>query len=412
MQTQILVYVFPAMTLILSGVFAALWWLDKSQRHVLAFCVGFGSMAAGAILNFFLLGTIGPFAVVIYHIMSMMGVIALMWGSCRRLGLQIPVLAYLATVAATSILLWLTNVTGERQAMLLAQNFNSALLIALTAQILWFAGSRNIADRFVIWTLSGLAVFGFTRPFMSLYSEQVFGPGEQGGLMLVAVHVLVLSVLTIVLGLSLAAGVLLDKQERDNQLATKDALTGLPTRGAFEKLANEMLERSAIERVPISLVVGDIDHFKRINDTFGHKAGDEVIADFGRLIVDRIRPNDVGGRVGGEEFCILAWNCDEEGAAALAERIRIAFENKPHESLPTDKVISASFGVAQFRHGANYSRSFEQADEALYRAKRSGRNQVVGSTIGHFSEKSINKAELVDSDANNGAEILSFASHK
>ena len=412
MQAQILIFVFPAITLILSALFAALWWPDKSKRHVLAYSFGFASMAAGVILNIFLLGGIGPLGILSYHIMSMAGLIAIMWATSVRLGQRLPLIAYCGTVIITSGLLWVTSATGERQAMMIAQNLNSALLLALTAQNLWYSGARHMVDRLIIWTFCGFALFGFTRPFLTIYSEQVFGAGEQGAAMLMSFHVLVLCLLMVVLGLSLAASILLDKQAADKVLATQDALTSLPNRGAFEGLAKKALDRATDERVSASLIVADIDHFKRINDTFGHHVGDKVIADFGRLIASRVRPRDAAGRIGGEEFCVLAWNCDEEGAVALAERLRLAFLAARHEGLPIDEVTSASFGVAEFSWGADYSKTFERADAALYAAKRAGRNRVVGEKTSNVARQSEYSDAGAPNPDNTSAEIVSFAERK
>ncbi len=392
MQAQILIFVFPAITLIYALLFATLWWADKSQRHVLAYSFGFAAMAGGVILNIFLLGGIGPLGMLSYHLMSMAGLIAIMWGTAARVGLRTPIAAYCLTVLITSGVLWVTSAYGERDAMRIAQNMNSALLLALTAQNLWHAGAKGSVDRAIIWVFAAFAAFGFTRPFLSVFSDQLFGPGEDGVLLLMSVHVLVLCVLIVFLGIALAASILADKQEKDAKQATQDTLTGLPTRGAFEFSAKEMLERAVAERIPVSLIVGDIDHFKRINDTYGHHVGDKVIAAFGRMIGSSVRPGDVAGRIGGEEFCILAWNCTEDGASILAERLRKAFVAMRNDALPPDEVISASFGVAQFRVGADYARTFEIADAALYAAKRAGRNCVVGEQCGDFA--SIQPAEV------------------
>ncbi len=387
MPNQLLIFVFPAITLILAAAFLALWWQNKRQKHVLAYSFGFASMAAGVVLNVVLLGVIGTLGILTYHIMSMAGLIAIMWATAVRVGLRIPLVAYSATVLATAVLLALTSMAGDRNAMVIAQNINSALLLALTAQNLWHAGSRNLADRAIIWSFCGFAVFGFARPFLTIFAEDVFGPGADGAAMLTAFHVFVLAVLMVLLGLSLAASVVSDNQKEDAEQAGLDPLTGLPARGAFEKSAVQLFERSATERVPISLIVGDIDLFKRINDTFGHRAGDSVIREFGGLLSSGVRPGDLAGRVGGEEFCIIAWNCDEEGACALADRLRVLFANMPHKDLPAGEAVTASFGVAEFRGGSSYAGTFERADTSLYEAKRGGRDRVVGEVIGEVSKR-------------------------
>lgn len=404
MQAQILIFVFPAITLILAALFAVMWWTDKRQKHVLAYSFGFASMAAGVILNIFLLGGIGPLGILSYHIMSMAGLIAIMWGTAVRVGLRVPLIAYAASVAITSVILTATSMAGEREAMMIAQNSNSALLLALTAQNLWHSGTRALVDRAIIWSFCGFSLFGFTRPFLTVFADDIFGAGDDGAAMLIAFHVLVLAVLMVILGLSLAASVLADKQSADAELATQDPLTGLPMRGAFELVAKHLFERASTERISASLIVADIDHFKRVNDTFGHAAGDRVISAFGGLLTARIRPGDAAGRIGGEEFCIIAWNCNEADACALADRLRAAFALMRHEDLPKGDAVTASFGVAQYRPGSDYAQTFERADAALYAAKRSGRNRVFSHEAGEFS-----RAIEADPTAPEGAEIVSLA---
>jgi diguanylate cyclase (GGDEF)-like protein len=122
--------------------------------------------------------------------------------------------------------------------------------------------------------------------------------------------------------------------------------------------------------------VADIDNFKQVNDIWGHQSGDEAISGFGRLIEGMVRGCDTAGRIGGEEFCIAVWNCPNEPATRLAERIRVAFARLEHAGIGSDIRLTASFGVATARAGENYRELFARADAALYLAKSGGRNQV------------------------------------
>ena len=158
--------------------------------------------------------------------------------------------------------------------------------------------------------------------------------------------------------------------------AERDALTGLKMRGPFEAQAIAMLNRARDKDVPVSVIVADIDHFKRVNDIWGHQVGDTAIASFGDLLRSTIRDTDIAGRIGGEEFCILVWNCPEEPTLNLAERIRARFEQLPIEGISDDVRLTASFGVAQWVTDEGYGRLFARADAALYRAKEGGRNST------------------------------------
>lgn len=150
--------------------------------------------------------------------------------------------------------------------------------------------------------------------------------------------------------------------------ATTDGLTGLARR--------EVLERRLASIPPGSyaLVLCDIDHFKRVNDTRGHDAGDEVLRSFGRLLAGRA--GVAAHRLGGEEFCLLVPRSDTDYAAELAEMVRVAVEGLVLGGLAGGLRITSSFGVASSRPGETGPEVLKRADEALYRAKETGRNRV------------------------------------
>lgn len=167
--------------------------------------------------------------------------------------------------------------------------------------------------------------------------------------------------------------------------ARRDGLTGLHTRTAFFDLAAECEEQ--IQSQPYAIVMIDIDHFKRINDTFGHGGGDVTLAHAARLIAGAVRISDVVGRYGGEEFCILLRDCNERQAADLARRL-VLEASRQSVRLPDDRTVSytlsVGYAVAQPMSQANPSTEalnevIERADRALYVAKRQGRNQALAA---------------------------------
>lgn len=126
---------------------------------------------------------------------------------------------------------------------------------------------------------------------------------------------------------------------------------------------------------PLSMIMVDLDHFKVVNDTFGHGVGDKVLKGFADLLREVIRVEDVAARWGGEEFIVILPHTARDAAAALAERIRVAFEK--HSGCVTPILLSASFGVVERHEGDNSDTLIRRADDALYRAKHEGRNRVV-----------------------------------
>jgi diguanylate cyclase (GGDEF)-like protein len=169
---------------------------------------------------------------------------------------------------------------------------------------------------------------------------------------------------------------LVTANEKLQTLASLDGLTGLNNRRAFEEfLARESELRAQCGRnTNISLVILDVDEFKLYNDTFGHPAGDEVLARIGRALRENARGDDFVARYGGEEFAVVLPNTDVEAATRCAERIRVALEQVdwPQRGITASLGVSTTTSVALFDSGLVW-----QADEALYVAKRAGRNRVM-----------------------------------
>jgi diguanylate cyclase (GGDEF)-like protein len=172
--------------------------------------------------------------------------------------------------------------------------------------------------------------------------------------------------------------------ERANEqlakLSMTDRLTGLLNRGTWENLVDAEYERFRRYGQATSLVMFDIDHFKPVNDTYGHLAGDEVIRHTAEVTRNNIRQSDSAGRYGGEEFGIILPETDAESARVICERIREAIENSTVSTTAGDIRYTVSMGIAQLTETPeNYMQWMQKADEALYKAKESGRNKVVVS---------------------------------
>ena len=161
------------------------------------------------------------------------------------------------------------------------------------------------------------------------------------------------------------------------RLATEDSLTGLLNRRAFlDKLESEY-ERSRRFDSPLALLLLDLDHFKQINDGYGHAMGDVILRTVGEILKTRLRIIDSAGRYGGEELCVLLPGTDLEGALIVAESLRQAIASTAFVHEGKSASATASFGVAMTTlAGAGASALLQSADAAMYHAKRGGRNQV------------------------------------
>ncbi len=157
-----------------------------------------------------------------------------------------------------------------------------------------------------------------------------------------------------------------------------DALTGIANRGALNIKGPEAYKRSGLLGIPLSLIAFDIDHFKKVNDTYGHPAGDYVLKEIARVIGTRlIRGNDFFSRTGGEEFTLLLLGSNLKTAEEVAERIRQTIEAHQFQFEGTDIPITISAGVAiKNDQDPNWEAVYERADKALYHSKNTGRNRV------------------------------------
>jgi diguanylate cyclase (GGDEF)-like protein len=157
--------------------------------------------------------------------------------------------------------------------------------------------------------------------------------------------------------------------------AITDELTGLVNRRRFNEVLDDEIERSRRHGTTLSVLLADLDDFKRINDRFGHPAGDEALREFANLLRVHLREIDVAGRLGGEEFAVLLPETDLEGALAVAERLRRHVDARA-ASGERDVRLTTSIGVAQYHSGSRED-LLRQADEGLYQAKQQGKNCVV-----------------------------------
>jgi diguanylate cyclase (GGDEF)-like protein/hemerythrin-like metal-binding protein len=157
-------------------------------------------------------------------------------------------------------------------------------------------------------------------------------------------------------------------------LATTDHMTGAWNRAHFERLVEVELARSLECHCPVSLVLLDIDHFKQVNDTYGHSVGDAVLRELVQAVQTRLRPSDILFRWGGEEFAVLVCAAGYRGAERLARDLCAALASRP---FPGAGKLTVSVGVAEHCGAEDHESWFGRLDEALYEAKRTGRNRVV-----------------------------------
>jgi diguanylate cyclase (GGDEF)-like protein len=249
-----------------------------------------------------------------------------------------------------------------------------AIYAALTAAELWTERRRTLQRRwpaFVVPVLHGLVLMlpillgDFLRPQDAAFSGSIWMTVFSVELVLYAV-----GTVFVIFMLVSERAVTVHKAA-----ASMDPLTGMFNRRGFSEATARVIEREASAGRPVTVLIFDIDHFKSINDRFGHPAGDEILKLFSTIVINTLRISDLSGRIGGEEFAALLPCSLEEGVLA-AERVREAFEASgiAVDEGPVDTTVS--IGVAGGPAGTELEVLLAAADTALYQAKRSGRNRV------------------------------------
>jgi diguanylate cyclase (GGDEF)-like protein len=247
---------------------------------------------------------------------------------------------------------------------------------AIGAWIVWSAKERSRLDTLMMWLLAASSLQFLSKPFLSYFLGGTGLTAQQyirtdyamfsqsiGTVSALAVALLFL----VILARDILAGV--------TTLSETDSLSGLFNRGGFEHRAEAALRAAERRGTTLSLVLCDLDHFKVINDNFGHASGDSVIRRFAGFLRDAAEPH-LAGRIGGEEFAIILLGTNLVSARLFAEGARSAFSGLPIDGLPDSWRVTASFGVAEYSPGETLSELLVRADKALYEAKNDGRNCV------------------------------------
>lgn len=255
----------------------------------------------------------------------------------------------------------------------------AGICFLLTARTMADGGVRRVPARYLFALVAGLhGLFLLLRP--ALFKLALVAPGglpDAGLVTLVSQFVLLEAIVAVVLlgfGALMLANEFITSELR--HLAEMDPLTNVFNRRAFLTLLDKAISAAQRTGTAVPVLVMDLDHFKNINDTWGHRAGDDVLRHFVMLAHRCLRKEDVMGRLGGEEFAIFLPNASAAGALAVAERLRALVEAQPVATGPQSIPLTVSVGVTLCAHGDAAGAALQRADEAMYLAKERGRNRV------------------------------------
>jgi diguanylate cyclase (GGDEF)-like protein len=295
----------------------------------------------------------------------------------------LPIWPILVFFVVTSGAVWLTqDLPRQSLTRMMAYQLPYALMQFVGLCIVWRSRQpRSPLDRGLMVVLAASVAHFLAKPFIAhalggwgadpqsyLASPYAMMSQSLGTVLAVALALLMLVIL--------ARDVLVDATSRSET----DTLSGLLNRGGFQRQAELVLRDATQRHLPLALVIADLDHFKAINDGFGHACGDRVIEAFAGLLREATAGSHVAGRIGGEEFAILLPGSNLAGARLFAEGTRSAFGALAVEGLPFDHRCSASFGVTERLPRDDVADLMQRADRALYEAKKSGRDEVCVAT--------------------------------
>ncbi|MER8374615.1 GGDEF domain-containing protein [Mesorhizobium sp. M1396] len=305
--------------------------------------------------------------------------IAVNGGLARKYGVTPPWLPMLLSLVASAIAVYFVqDLPRQSLVRMIAYQLPYAVMQFVGLAIVW-SSRQSLArlDRILMAVLAACGLQFASKPFIA---HALGGWGANPQAYLQSSYALVSQSLGTVFALALAllmlAILVRDVLAEVTSKSETDTLSRLLNRGGFTRHAELAVLGAMRQGVPVALVIADLDHFKSVNDSFGHASGDRVIETFAGFLREAAAGHHVAGRVGGEEFAIMLPGTNLAAARLFAEGTRSAFGALPIDGLPADNRCTASFGVAELHPSEDFADLMRRADQALYQAKNAGRDCV------------------------------------
>lgn len=379
MDTSLLIPLLtPLLSLTLAAAFCLLWLYRSDRLHLVMIAAAYVGSSFGFLFQLFTLPAGMPFTRLLSIISFTLAVSCVASAILSRYGRNVPWLAIgLTGAGGLAAFSWFMFVHPDLTWRILAVNLSFGGISLIVAAELRTVARRGPVERMLI-VLALLAAANFiVRPVVLL---AINGPYTDYQDIHTSAYwtsaILAHAIISLLLALCLFAGEALDLIRKLRFESVTDPLSGLLNRRGFEASATEMLDKCLSGRLPVSLVLADLDRFKAINDSHGHAAGDRVIAAFAARLQSAAGERAVAGRLGGEEFAILLPLADAASARLLADAVRRAFSGEDIMGLPRGVRLTSSFGIAVRSGDESLQDLMRRGDEALYLAKRDGRDCV------------------------------------
>ena len=358
--------------------FFIFWSRQKERKHVLAISFAYFSLGAALLITHIAGEWRDVGSLVLKLCFFSVGAITLVWGICSRIGKKVPIkMMSLIGIVSGIVAVWISTTSDDVNGQIYVLNIAYGSIFAFGTWIIRGQAMKGGVERLLFWALFLTTAQFFVRPAILFGVEGIVYENAYRDSMYWAILHISIAICSLVLALTLIAACASDLMKQMKEISEVDFLTGLKTRRAFNEATSDLFSKVDRSPLPLCFVIVDIDHFKQVNDNYGHQTGDLVIAALGGLIRNSSRKCDVLCRMGGEEFGILLWNADLAGARIYAEALRVSFETLVVPDLPEKLRSTASFGVAILYPGEQFDQLYRRADKALYKAKSEGRNRVV-----------------------------------
>ncbi len=370
----------PVLALIFAGLFLTLWLQQKQTRRfsVLLFSVGYFTYAISFTLQFlpWPFGQAGN--ALLSDLFMTCSFVAIIHGILRRRDRPTPFLA-LGVIAAGGFtaLAWFVFGQPDMTGRIYAINFCfGAMMILASAKIRRFENRMPI-ENVLLAVTSMIGIYTFVRTVgVSIAEGHLITRAQYVGSFTWLMLNFSAAFFALVFALTLLSMVVLDRIQDLRLESTTDLLSGLRNRRGFEMQARRMVDHADRLGVPTVLLICDLDHFKTVNDRFGHVCGDAVIAAFANCLGGAAGSAHLAARIGGEEFAVVLTGANLKTGRLFAEAVRTACSTLAVDGLPDDYSVTASFGLAETRAGEDLTSLMRRADAALYDAKRRGRDRV------------------------------------
>ncbi|QDO99142.1 GGDEF domain-containing protein [Ferrovibrio terrae] len=378
LDTPTVAFVTVLVVCLQGGILTALWLIHRDMRGIGFWAVGALVVALGVLGAFLRSDSLPSAALAAANIAIVTGLTITWWGVDaffgRRPGYGLG-LAILA-ITATGVVYFIVTENSRARIIFLLGIFVLMAGLRLYSLLREVTPGTRFSQFLTSMALGAQAIYYLVLATTVFSLPPVEKPLAQvpffGWLFLIPMLLSIVVVFGIVLLVNQTIATRLKESAR------RDALTEALTRRAMEEMAEHELARSRRHDLPLSLLLLDIDHFKLVNDQYGHAAGDAALRQFASAVRGCLRREDVFGRLGGEEFCALLPSTAVGGAAQLAERIRQSVANLAVEAGGNRLSLKVSIGVASLGdHAGSWDELVNQADRAMYAAKRAGRNRVI-----------------------------------